>query len=435
MNLSNFKYYGWGIFSVVVLIIIVVLGIFIKQFSTYPLSSAPDGWGQFGDYVGGTLNPLLAFLSFSALLFTIFIQLKQLDFSDKQLQRTLDDLNLSRIELSLTRTELARSADAQSGSKQVMEEQLLTQSLQQFDSTFFAMLRELNSLLLDLEKSAQGHESKLTKCHDAVIHEFCNSIQTQIIELLKDREVSRFFMLLFQILKIIDNKIDDNIYLKTDKSVTKKMYSNIVRASISEKAMQLLMINVLHENFRPYKDLVEKFAFFEHTSFFKNERYNLLLVNIAFCFDHSAFDKSQYMSEIKTSSLYSKFIVKNTILNYGSLYYNIFTNLDSRKKLQEHPPMEGEKNEYFICKLADKIENGNFQIKLDRSNCRPYKFQKWINSKCQPNHNWSCELYFIDDNTISIESSDQKNSSFMTIIFSEDGNFSYNLSNTIYNPT
>ena len=65
--------------------------------------------------------------------------------------------------------------------QQVMEEQLLTQSLQQFDSTFFAMLRELNNLLLDLEKSAQGNESKLTKCHDAVINEFSHSIQTQII--------------------------------------------------------------------------------------------------------------------------------------------------------------------------------------------------------------------------------------------------------------
>ena len=82
-------------------------------------------------------------MSFSALLFTIFIQLKQLDFSDKQLQRTLDDLNLSRTELSLTRTELARSADAQSGSKQVMEEQLLTQSLQQFDSTFFCYVARI----------------------------------------------------------------------------------------------------------------------------------------------------------------------------------------------------------------------------------------------------------------------------------------------------
>ena len=431
MNLSNFKYYGWGNFGVVVFIIIADLGIFKKQFSSYPLSSAPDGWGQFGDYIGGTLNPLLAFLSFSALLFTIFIQLKQLDFSDKQLQRTLDDLNLSRTELSLTRTELARSADAQSGSKQVMEEQLLTQSLQQFDSTFFAMLRELNNLLLDLEKSAQGNESKLTKCHDAVINEFSHSIQTQIIELLKDREVSRFFMLLFQLLKIIDKKIDENIYLKTDKSVTKKMYSNIVRASISEKAMQLLMVNVLHENFKPYKELVEKFAFFEHTSFFKNERYNLLLANIAFRFNDSAFDNSQYWSEIKNSNLYSKFIINNNILNYATLYYRIFTDLDFRKELQRNPSTEQEPNGFFRCQLANKIENGYFQIVLSPSNCRPYKFQKWINGSCQSYHNWSCELYLIDDNTISIGSKNQRDSNFLTINFLEDGNFSYSLSDKI----
>ena len=435
MTLEKLKRYGWTVFVVVILLISAVLGMFIIQFKDLPLSETADAWGQFGDYLGGTLNPFLAFLSFSALLFTIFIQLKQLIFSEKQLSTTLNELNLSRTELSLTRTELKRSADAQSDSKKVMEEQLLTQSLQQFDSTFFAMLRELNSLLLDLEKSAQGHESKLTKCHDAVINESGNSIQTQIIELLKDREISRFFMLLFQLLKIIDNKIDDNIYLKTDKSVTKKMYSNIVRASISEKAMQLLMINVLHENFKPYKELVEKFAFFEHTSFLKNERYNLLLVNIAFCYNPSAFDNSQYWSEVKTSNLYSKFIIINTILNYNTLYYKIFTDLDVRKKLQENPPIEQGQDRYFSCKLADNVENGFFKINLYSYNVRPYKFEKWICGICKSHHSWTCELYFIDDNTISLRSNTQEDFSFLTINFNEDGNFSYSLSEKIYSPT
>ena len=195
MTLEKLKCYGWTIFFIVILIISAVLGMFIFQFKDIPLSETADAWGQFGDYLGGTLNPFLAFLSFSALLFTIFIQLKQLVFSEQQLSTTLNELNLSRSELSLTRSELKRSADAQSDSKKVMEEQLLTQSLQQFDSTFFAMLRELNSLLLDLEKSAQGYESKLTICHDVVIRELSNSIETQIVELLEDREVSRFFML------------------------------------------------------------------------------------------------------------------------------------------------------------------------------------------------------------------------------------------------
>ena len=430
MNLNNFKCYGWGVFSVVILIIITILGIFIKQFYSYPLSSTPEGWGQFGDYLGGTLNPLLAFFFFFALLFTIFIQLKQLDFSDKQLKRTVDELNLSRTELALTRTELARSADAQSGSKQVMEEQLLTQSLQQFDSTFFAMLRELNNLLLDLEKSGQGYESKLTKCHNAVINESCNSIQTQIIELLKDREISRFFMLLFQLLKIIDNKIDDNIYLKTDKLVTKKMYSNIVRASIPEKAMQLLMINVLHENFKPYKDLVEKFAFFEHTSFFKNERYNLLLINIAFHFNASAFDNGQYLSSLNENYIYSKFAIKNKILNYPTLYYKIFSNIDRREELQKCPPMEGEKYGFFSCELA-KVQDVNFKIKLDLSSVSPFRFQKWINSGCLSHHDWACSLYDIETNTIGIGSTNKEDASFMTINFNEDGSFTYHLSEKI----
>lgn len=429
MTLEELKRYGWTVFVVVILLISAVVGAFIIQFKGLPLSETTEAWGQFGDYLGGTLNPFLAFLSFSALLFTIFIQLKQLNFSEKQLSITLNELNLSRTELTLTRSELKRSADAQSDSKKVMEEQLLTQSLQQFDSIFFAMLRELNALLLELEKSEIGHDSKLTICYEKVINE-SSIVQTSITELLKDREISKYFMLLFQILKIIDNKIDENIYLKADKLATKKMYSNIVRASISEKAMQLLMVNVLHQDFKPYKELVEMFSFFEHTSFVKNERYSLLLINITFYFNESAFDNSQYWISLNENYIYSKFVIKNKILNYSSLYYKIFSTIDSREKLQKCPPMEGEKYGFFSCELA-KTQDINFKIKLDLYSVRPFGFQKWINSRCLPHHDWACSLYDIDTNTIGIGSINKEDASFMTINFNEDGSFTYHLSEKI----
>ncbi|MHC3125544.1 putative phage abortive infection protein, partial [Acinetobacter sp. GN11] len=216
-------------------------------------------WGQFGDYIGGTLNPVLAFLSFSALLFTIYIQVKQLNFADEQLKRTLDELNLSRTELGLTRSELQRSADAQTGSKQVMEQQLLTQSMQQFDSIFFAMLRELNSLLAELEEVENEQKSLLDECYITVLRKNVEGIKEPLGELLKDRVVSRYFMLLYQLLKNIDDKIDSNGYIRSDKLIIKKTYTNIVRASIPEKLMQLLMLNVLNLGFDRYKDLVEKF--------------------------------------------------------------------------------------------------------------------------------------------------------------------------------
>ena len=57
-----------------------------------------DKWGAFGDYVGGTLNPILSFFALIALLYTIHIQSKE--------------LKLSRDELELTREELTKTADA-----------------------------------------------------------------------------------------------------------------------------------------------------------------------------------------------------------------------------------------------------------------------------------------------------------------------------------
>lgn len=71
-----------------------------------PLSGEAEKWGQFGDYVGGTLNPILGFISVVALILTLAIQSRQLSISHEQLK-------LSRDELQATRQELARTADAQ----------------------------------------------------------------------------------------------------------------------------------------------------------------------------------------------------------------------------------------------------------------------------------------------------------------------------------
>ncbi|MBE5147672.1 hypothetical protein HJ042_05980 [Vibrio parahaemolyticus] len=57
-----------------------------------PISHDPEKWGPFGDFFGGVLNPILAFISFLALLYTIYMQ---------------------QVELSLTRAELERSVSAQ----------------------------------------------------------------------------------------------------------------------------------------------------------------------------------------------------------------------------------------------------------------------------------------------------------------------------------
>lgn len=67
-------------------------------FFNYEISNKQEIWGVFGDFIGGTLNPILSFLALIALLITIVVQNKQ--------------LYLSRKELELTKIELQKTAKA-----------------------------------------------------------------------------------------------------------------------------------------------------------------------------------------------------------------------------------------------------------------------------------------------------------------------------------
>lgn len=60
-------------------------------------------WGQYGDYLGGVLNPILAFLSFGALAITLILQTKQ---------------------VQLSRTELAEARQAQVEASEMQTKQL-----------------------------------------------------------------------------------------------------------------------------------------------------------------------------------------------------------------------------------------------------------------------------------------------------------------------
>jgi hypothetical protein len=69
-------------------------------------SGSREVWGQFGDYLGGTLNPIFGFLTLVAIVMTLAVQSRQLEISHEQ-------LSLSRAELEATREELRKSAEAQ----------------------------------------------------------------------------------------------------------------------------------------------------------------------------------------------------------------------------------------------------------------------------------------------------------------------------------
>lgn len=60
-----------------VFLICFALGVYWKIFGELPISHAVEKWGQFGDYVGGVLNPSLSFISIILVCLTLLATSKQ----------------------------------------------------------------------------------------------------------------------------------------------------------------------------------------------------------------------------------------------------------------------------------------------------------------------------------------------------------------------
>lgn len=78
--------------------VILIWSVYFINFGGLP-AGGTETWGQFGDFVGGTLNSVFAFFSFMVLIASLRLQAKE--------------LRLTRAELALTRRELASASDIQ----------------------------------------------------------------------------------------------------------------------------------------------------------------------------------------------------------------------------------------------------------------------------------------------------------------------------------
>lgn len=107
-------------------IMLVVVLVYFNQFGFDQLSNNQEVWGQFGDFIGGILNPVVAFAAFYYLWTSVRIQRKELAASTKALtenvteQRELAKINktAAHVQILTTRlntidSEIAQMRDAQ----------------------------------------------------------------------------------------------------------------------------------------------------------------------------------------------------------------------------------------------------------------------------------------------------------------------------------
>lgn len=189
-----------------------------------PLSNDQGVWGQFGDYVGGILNPLFSVTALFALLYTIVLQTKELRESSRQLEK---------------------SADALSTQNSV----LLKQS---FETSFFNLVSQFNELVRDLvapNGSSKGkqcfawlNDSLVTLYMDNVVrgdftgpvHDAVNSQYVKFYQY-NGHLIGHYFRTLYNILKFINSS--------QITATEKKFYTNIIRAQLSKYELSLILYN------------------------------------------------------------------------------------------------------------------------------------------------------------------------------------------------
>lgn len=76
-----------SLFALAGISVLLILGGYLLNFAKFPhfeLSKDPADWGTFGDFFGGTLNPIFSFLGFMGLVITISLQMRQLRATRQQ---------------------------------------------------------------------------------------------------------------------------------------------------------------------------------------------------------------------------------------------------------------------------------------------------------------------------------------------------------------
>lgn len=269
----------------------------IYYFNIFPLDETKKGeWGTFGDFIGGTLNPLFALFSLFAIIYTIKIQTEELELSRKELEETKEELKESRI--------------AQQEQSESLKLQNQATKLQIFENTFFQLIDLFNKEKEKLFKNSIKIDSfashirinmnfnevnipkaifpnrenlqtiRATTAYLYILKSYNGNYNNFNIKY--ESETASYFGQLYQILKFIDESNIKN----------KQRYINIFRAQFTKDELEFLFYHCLGSiGRRRFKKLVEDYEFFEHIIL--NEDIEKQLLE----YDKKAFGKNEKILE------------------------------------------------------------------------------------------------------------------------------------------
>jgi len=204
-------------------------------------------------------------------------------------------------EMQATREELEQAAEQQRRQSEIF-------NLQQFESTFFSLLEQHNKIIETLVKNVdeinkynQTHDSKDSFINE-IYEKYSEIYQSNVCDnqikinlyiannIQQNLELKRYFIVLFQILKLISLNLSKDTYGNTNNKISiedyvaddeksrekisnlyinpqEKIYSNILRSFIPNEILKLIALNCLSLNsktFNNFQGLLNRYNFLEH---------------------------------------------------------------------------------------------------------------------------------------------------------------------------
>ena len=225
-------------------------------------------FGQFGDFMGGILNPIFMFLTLIALIITIVLQRKELKLARKEYSKTSIALNTQAIENTFFNTinlhhRIVENLNVKFSDLKV---KFITDDIRisinhygmkdPFDGEFSG-IKVFDEIITRIFKNAKSPKDTIK------YYEILQNDYSYIL--------GHYFRNLYQALKLIDK----NDYLKKEE---KKKYTSILRAQLSSNELSLLFLNCLNNmNDRgEFKKLLIKYKIFEHLNITKQNKNYIL---------------------------------------------------------------------------------------------------------------------------------------------------------------
>lgn len=218
-----------------------VVGVYIWKFGI-KISTEQEVWGQFGDYLGGVINPAVGFITIILLVITLNTQRQELALQREDLRRSADALDAQYKAIQIQSFEQTLFKWFDNYQKKIREIQYLKDekpvegldAIRHLNKAIFRLTDELRSHF-DNDYTSRKKWLELNHGHVEALFDKTTTVLKRNLQAETYTDLSTAIRIIYGLLRWIN----DHELFKSDKK-RKMVYTSIIRAQLSEQELRLL---------------------------------------------------------------------------------------------------------------------------------------------------------------------------------------------------